>query len=130
MDVTEQTALEVARAHYDVQRYRRLVPLAEHNQMQHENASLQIQTRSKAGVGRGVDSEHANARLALAESNLTNETANLHDVTARFQRVVGEAPGAVLGAVNSGAQAEAIPLRARAVLTTAIPAKQSHQREH
>ena len=49
----------------------------------HKYASLQIQSRVKAGVGRGVDAEQANARLALAESNLVTETANLHDVTAR-----------------------------------------------
>jgi outer membrane protein, adhesin transport system len=34
----------------------------------------------------------AKARLALAESNLTTETANLHDVTARYARIVGELP--------------------------------------
>jgi adhesin transport system outer membrane protein len=47
-------------------------------------------------VGRGVDLEQAGARLALAESNLTSESANLHDVTARFQRVVGMSPVAGL----------------------------------
>src|SRR5882762_302323 len=70
LDVTEQTALEAARAYYDVQRFRRLVQLAEDNYVQHKYASIQIQSRFKAGVGRGVDLEQANARLALAESNL------------------------------------------------------------
>ncbi len=92
LEVTEQTALEAARAYYDVQRFRRLVQLAEDNYVQHKYASLQIQSRFKAGVGRGVDLEQANARLALAESNLSTEVANLHDVTARYERVVGEAP--------------------------------------
>ena len=92
LDTTEQTALEAARAYYDVLRYRRLVQLAEDNYVQHKYASLQIQSRFKAGVGRGVDLEQANARLALAESNLSTEVANLHDVTARYQRIVGEAP--------------------------------------
>lgn len=92
IDTTEQTALEAARAHYDVQRFRRLVQLAEDNYVQHKYAALQIQSRFKAGVGRGVDVEQANARLALAESNLATEQANLHDVIARYQRVVGEAP--------------------------------------
>jgi adhesin transport system outer membrane protein len=92
IDTTEQTALEAARAHYDVQRFRRLVQLAEDNYVQHKYAALQIQSRFKAGVGRGVDVEQANARLALAESNLSTEQANLHDVIARYQRVVGEAP--------------------------------------
>jgi len=92
LDVTEQTALEAARAYYDVQRFRRLVQLAEDNYVQHKYASIQIQSRFKAGVGRGVDLEQANARLALAESNLSTEIANLHDVTARYQRVVGDTP--------------------------------------
>ena len=92
LDVTEQTSLEAARAHFDVQRYRRLVQLAEDNYVQHRSAFLQIQSRVKAGVGRGVDLEQAGARLALAESNLGTEVANLHDVTSRYQRVVGVAP--------------------------------------
>jgi adhesin transport system outer membrane protein len=92
LDTTEQTALEATRAYYDVLRFRRLVQLAEDNYVQHKYASLQIQSRVKAGVGRGVDLEQANARLALAESNLSTEVANLHDVTARYQRVVGELP--------------------------------------
>lgn len=98
IDATEQTALEAARAYYDVQRFRRLVALAEDNYVQHKYASLQIGSRVRAGVGRGVDLEQANARLALAESNLATELANLHDVTARYQRIVGEAPPAELPA--------------------------------
>src|SRR2546423_4957013 len=92
VDTAEQTGLEAARAYYDVQRYRRLVQLAEDNYVQHKYAGLQIQSRFKAGVGRGVDLQQANARFALAESNLSTEVANLHDVMARYQRVVGELP--------------------------------------
>lgn len=99
IDTTEQTALEAARAHFDVQRFRRLVQLAEDNYVQHRYAFQQIQSRVRAGVGRGVDLEQAGARLALAESNLATEQANLHDVTARYQRVVGEAPPAQLRAL-------------------------------
>src|SRR5204863_251958 len=87
LDAAEQTGLEAARAYYDVQRFRRLVQLAEDNYVQHKHATLQIQSRFKAGVGRGVDLEQANARFALAESNLGIETANLHDVMARYQAV-------------------------------------------
>ncbi len=90
VDTTEQIALEAARAHYDVMRLRRLVQLAEDNYVQHRYSFLQIESRVKAGVGRGVDLEQAGARLALAESNLSTETSNLHDVTARYQRIVGD----------------------------------------
>ncbi|MGQ0598413.1 TolC family outer membrane protein [Aquabacterium sp.] len=92
VSATEDTALEAARAYIDVQRYRKLVALAEDNYVQHKYAFDQLQSKFKAGVGRGVDSEQANARLALADSNLTTEVANLHDVSARYLRVVGEAP--------------------------------------
>lgn len=92
LEATEQTSLEATRAFYDVQRFQRLVALAEDNYVQHRYASQQIQARFRAGVGRGVDLEQANARLALAESNLTTEASNLHDVMARYVRVVGEVP--------------------------------------
>ena len=96
LESTEQTSLEAVRAYYDVLRFRRLVALAEDNYVQHRYVSKQTQARFSAGVGRGVDFEQVNARLALAESNLTTETANLNDVMARYLRVVGEPPAASL----------------------------------
>ena len=96
MEASEVIALESARAYYDVQRFRELVAIAELNYIQHKQTFDQIEQRFKSGVGRGVDLEQAAARLALADSNLINETSNLHDVTARFQRIVGEAPAAKL----------------------------------
>lgn len=101
LGATEDTALEAARAYLDVERYRKLVALAEDNYVQHKYAFDQLQTKFKAGVGRGVDAEQANARLALAESNLTTEQANLHDVSARYLRIVGDVPAATSGAVGS-----------------------------
>jgi adhesin transport system outer membrane protein len=96
VDATESAALDAVRAHEDVLRFRRLVELAEDNYVQHRYYHDQIQSRVKAGVGRGVDLEQAAARVALAESNLSTETANLHDVTARYLRVVGELPPGAL----------------------------------
>jgi adhesin transport system outer membrane protein len=75
---------------------RRLVALADDNVSEHRKALQKIDSRVKAGVGRGVDLEQAQARLALAESNMITERANLHDVVARYQRVVGEAPQRVV----------------------------------
>ena len=100
LGATEETALEATRAYLDVERYRKLVSLAEDNYVQHKYAFGQLQTKFKAGVGRGVDAEQANARLALAESNLTTEQANLHDVSARYLRIVGDLPPASSAAVN------------------------------
>lgn len=92
VDAAEQIALEASRAYIDVLRYRRLVELAEENFVQHQSAFNQIQSRFKAGVGRGVDLEQAGARVALAESNLNTEISNLYDVSTRYQRIVGEVP--------------------------------------
>ncbi len=122
LDVTEQTALETARAYYDVLRYRRLVTLAEDSYVQHRSAFNQIQSRVKAGVGRGVDLEQAGARLALAESNLSTEVANLHDVSARYQRIVGEAPAKTLPTptlLKQGVPANATEASAEAVRRSA-----------
>lgn len=118
VDASEQTALEAARAHFDVQRYRRLVQLAEDNYVQHRYAYLQIQSRFKAGVGRGVDLEQAGARVALAESNLTTEVANLHDVTTRYQRVVGIAPPKDLPTIEM--LRTGVPASAGEAMTTAV----------
>jgi adhesin transport system outer membrane protein len=94
IDSTEQFGLEAAKAYYDVVRYRKLVQLAEDNYIQHKFSFDQVQSRVNAGVGRGVDLEQVVARVALAESNLVTERANLHDVTERYVRIVGTVPPA------------------------------------
>lgn len=91
-DITESAALEAARAYVDVLRFRTLVTLAEENYVRHKSVFEQIQKKAAAGVARRVDLEQASGRLALAESNLLTETANLHDVSARFQRIIGATP--------------------------------------
>lgn len=102
MDASENAALEAARAYGDVLRYRDLVKLAQDNYVQHKQVFDQIAERVKAGVGRRVDLEQASGRLALAESNLLTEASNLHDVSARYQRIVGEVPAAALPPLELG----------------------------
>jgi adhesin transport system outer membrane protein len=92
LEISESAALEAVRAYQDVLRYQTLLGYAQENYAQHKVAYDQISERTKAGVARGVDLETASGRLALSESNLLTELANLHDVSARFQRVVGEKP--------------------------------------
>lgn len=92
LDAAETVALEAARAYLDVLRYRKLLDLAEENYQQHHKVYLQVKERVEAGIGRGVDLEQATGRLALAESNRITEAANLHDVSARYLRIVGEMP--------------------------------------
>lgn len=92
LETAESATLEAVRAYGDVLRYRELVRLAQENYVQHKEIYDQIAERASAGVGRRVDLEQATGRLALAESNLLTEASNLHDVSARFQRIVGEVP--------------------------------------
>lgn len=96
VDAAENAALEAGRAYYDVMRYRLLLLLAESNYVEHRASYEQLLRRAQSGAGRRVDVEHAASRLALAELNLNTEAANLHDVTARFIRLVGEAPPPVM----------------------------------
>lgn len=89
---TEQTALDASIAFLDVQKFKELVTLAEENLQEHESVYQQIEQSVGAGVARAADLEQISGRLSLAQSNVLTEYANLHDVTARYLRVVGELP--------------------------------------
>ena len=107
LDASESVAGETVRAYADVLRYRDLVQLAQDNFLRHKEVFDQIEERARAGVGRRVDLEQAAGRLALAESNLLTEASNLHDVSARYQRLVGELPADTLQPI--GRLAEQLP---------------------
>jgi outer membrane protein, adhesin transport system len=92
----QSTTLEFMRSYIDTLRYRELSDFAKHNYVVHKQLYDRIKERVDAGVARKVDLEQASGRLALAESNLLTEATNLHDVTARMQRLLGEIPSATL----------------------------------
>ena len=94
LNASETTALEVSRAYNDVLRYRKLLKLTQENYIQHRVVFEQIGERVKSNVGRRVDMEQASGRLALAEANLLTDASNLHDVSSRYQRIVGTLPPA------------------------------------
>ncbi|WP_240724891.1 TolC family outer membrane protein [Onishia niordana] len=96
LDASEEVASDVFRAYEDVRRYRELVSLAKDNYAKHLRVYRQIEERVASGTGRRVDLEQISGRLSLAESNLMTEAANLHDVSARFQRLVGVIPASTL----------------------------------
>lgn len=96
MAASENIGLEAVRAYLDVLRYRELKKLAADNFIQHRDIFNRVQERVQAGLSRGVDLEQASGRLALAESNFITETTNLHDVSARYLRIVGHAPPSTL----------------------------------
>lgn len=104
LNTVENTALEAVRAYEDVKRNRALVNLARDNYAKHRGVFGQIEERATSGVGRRVDLEQVAGRLALAESNLLTEASNLHDVTARYLRVVGQLPAEDLAESNIAEQ--------------------------
>lgn len=118
LDASENAALEAGRAYLDVLRFRQQVSLAEENYLQHQSAYDQLKKRADSGVGRRVDVDQAASRLALADVNLTTAYANLHDVTARYVRIVGGAPGKPLAAPDG--LAKSLPKDADAVLADAL----------
>lgn len=116
LDASENTALEAGRAYLDVLRYRHLVDLAQDNYVQHKATHDQIQRRTQSGVGRRVDLEQSGSRLALAEINLVTEKANLHDVSARYQRLVGLQPATEITPPSQ--LSSAFPAQAKVALDT------------
>lgn len=118
LDASENVALEAARAWLDVVRYREQVKLAEDNYLQHYAAHEQLKRRAASGVGKRVDVDQAASRLALADVNLTTAYANLHDVTARYLRIVGENPPAEMGMPER--LTRAFPAKMDAALATAL----------
>lgn len=137
VDAAENAALEAGRAYYDVMRYRLLLLLAESNYVEHRASYEQLLRRAQSGAGRRVDVEHAVSRLALAELNLNTEAANLHDVNARFIRLVGEAappvmyPPVGLAADFPASEAEALKLgfRQNPALRAAVENLESAQHD-
>ncbi|MDO8463962.1 MAG: TolC family outer membrane protein [Gallionella sp.] len=122
LDASETAALDAVRAFYDVSRQRRLFELTEDNYVRHRTAFEQIRLKVEAGVGRRVDLEQAAGRLALSESNLTLDNANVHDVSARFQRAIGELPPAKMRKSPSQSKLakKILPNAADAVLSVAV----------
>ena len=88
----QNTSLEFMRSYIDTLRYTQLADYAKSNYVTHKQLFDKIKERVDAGVARRVDLEQATGRLALAEANLLTETTNLHDVTSRMQRLLGELP--------------------------------------
>jgi adhesin transport system outer membrane protein len=109
LEAAETVALEAARAYADVARFSALVEQARQNFVEHKILADQINERTRAGVGRRVDNDQAVGRLALAESNLLTEISNLHDVSARYQRIMGVIPPMTLPPLREGLKLQGVP---------------------
>ena len=89
---SQQIANDTTKAYVDLVRYRLLVTLAEDNYVTLKTLYEQLKLKSEAGIAKKSDLEQAQSRLSLADYNLTVEGANLHDMEARYQRLVGNLP--------------------------------------
>jgi len=119
LSTSEETSLEVVKAYADVQRQRELVEHAKANYAAHKQLNERISDRASAGVTQRVDLDQANGRLALAESNLLTELSNLHDVSARYHRLVGELPPDVMPPLANDFSNVQLPENVVAALNTA-----------
>jgi len=90
--ISQSTAAEAAKAYIDLLRYRTLTSLSEDNYVAHKIIYEQLVLKAKAGVGKKSDVEQAQSRLALSDYNMSVEGSNLHDIEARYQRLIGYLP--------------------------------------
>ena len=125
MDASETAALETVKAYTDVVRYRELVDIATQNYAEHKGISNLVEERARSGVGRQVDAEQALGRLALAESNLLTELTNLHDVSARYLRLVGEKPADALPGLPPEFSFASMPASTDVLLREGMPTNPS-----
>ncbi|MEN3032491.1 TolC family outer membrane protein [Chromobacterium amazonense] len=92
LQTSENIALQTTQAYADVLMYRQFVQIAKDNYALHKGILGQILQRVQSGVGRRVDLEQANGRMAEAESNLIVDNTNLLTATSRLARLIGPLP--------------------------------------
>jgi adhesin transport system outer membrane protein len=92
MSSIESVSLEAMRAFEDVIRYRELILLAEDNYLRHREVMDLVEDRFSKGYDSRSSLDEIRGRLSVAKVNKLTEEANLHDVSARYERIVGELP--------------------------------------
>ncbi|BBP45612.1 hypothetical protein THMIRHAS_09850 [Thiosulfatimonas sediminis] len=117
LDSVESIALQTYTAYQDVLRFRKLTAIAQQNYDNHLDVYGKIAAGVETGATRRADLEQISGRLALAESNLLTEKANLHDVSSRFLRIVGQIPAQNLNAMDF--DSGAIPSNFQSVMDSA-----------
>lgn len=113
LGASERMALEVAQVFMEVLSRRDMVQLAEENLRNHQRIYGQIQLRTARGVGRQVDLDQAEARLAQARNNLITEQTNFADARTRYLSTVGQLPDQLERPVGSTAMLPASLIEAR-----------------
>ena len=95
-EISEETALEAARAYLEVLKRESLVEQAKNTLLTHVRIFDQIKRRSESGVGTIASIKQAEGRLALAEVNVLSAENNLLDAGSSFERVTGKKAGDTL----------------------------------
>ncbi|WP_052369055.1 TolC family outer membrane protein [Serpentinimonas barnesii] len=119
---SEAVALQVVLAYLELLRLQQRVALATENYVEHRKVFDAIGERTRAGVGRRVDAEQAQARLAVAESTLVGETRAFNEAGLNYQRFVGQLPPAQLPAWPDGRSVAPLPDSASAALRQGLEA--------
>ncbi len=115
LSTSESVASRVVLAYLDLLRMQERVALATENYVEHKRTFDAMMERSNAAVGRRADTEQAQGRLAVAESNLVGETTALREAGIAYQRFVGQLPPSSLPGWPEGRSFSALP---ETVLTT------------
>ncbi|OGA17867.1 MAG: hypothetical protein A3I63_06910 [Betaproteobacteria bacterium RIFCSPLOWO2_02_FULL_66_14] len=89
---SEDIALQTIDAYLDVLKNTDFAGFAKENLAAHQKTYDQVKLRADRGVGRRADLEQIEARLALAQSNLSAAESTLRDSEIAYLKVVGKAP--------------------------------------
>lgn len=93
LGVAEDLSLEAINSYLQVLLNEKLFALAKINLRVHRSVFSMIKERSDAGIAREAELDQADARLALAESNLISSEANLREAKITYAKIVGAWPG-------------------------------------
>jgi len=94
-NAAEQLGLRVAQAYLEVMRLRGQVAFGEENVAVHDRTLRQVELLAERGAGRRSDAQQAAARLALAQSLLSQQRGQLAQAESAYRHLVGHAPGAM-----------------------------------
>lgn len=90
--VGENVAFDVVRVYLEILKQKQILLLSQSSYNEHGKIYRRMRKRFESGVGSRADLDQITGRLALSKSNVLNQTANLLDAKASFQRLVGSYP--------------------------------------
>ena len=128
-NVAQDAASRTAQAYLEVMRLRGVIELALDNVRRHEETLAQVALLADSGRGRRADAQQAEARLALAQSSVSQLRGQLVQAEAAYRYFVGQPPGTL---VSPGEFARRLPASIDDALRTALeehPAVRASQQD-